>query len=39
MMLGTVFLMVLTAGIFLSWLSTYISVNRFLKMKFDELFY
>jgi cell division transport system permease protein len=39
LMLGTVFLMVLTAGIFLSWLSTYISVNRFLNMKFDELFY
>ena len=39
LMLGTVFLMVLTAGIFLSWLSTFVSVNRFLKMKFDELFY
>jgi cell division transport system permease protein len=39
LMLVTVFAMVLTAGIFLSWLSTHISVNRFLKMKFDELFY
>jgi cell division transport system permease protein len=39
LMLGTVFGMVLSTGIFLSWLSTHISVNRFLKMKFDELFY
>jgi cell division transport system permease protein len=39
LMLGTVFLVVLTAGIFISWVSTYISVNRFLNMKFDELFY
>jgi cell division transport system permease protein len=38
-MLGMVFLMVLAAGIVLSWLSTFVSVNRFLKMKFDELFY
>lgn len=37
--LGTVFLIVLATGIFLSWFSTYIAVNRFLKMKFDELFY
>jgi cell division transport system permease protein len=39
LMMGTVFLLVLTSGILLSWLSTTISVNRFLKMKFDELFY
>jgi cell division transport system permease protein len=38
-MLGIVFLLVLVMGIVLSWLSTYIAVNRFLKMKFDELFY
>ncbi len=38
-MLGMVFLMVLAAGILLSWISTHISVTRFLKMKFDELFY
>jgi cell division transport system permease protein len=37
--LGLVFLMVTLAGIVLSWLSTFFSVNRFLKMKFDELFY
>jgi cell division transport system permease protein len=37
--LGTVFLVVLATGIILSWFSTYIAVNRFLKMKFDELFY
>jgi cell division transport system permease protein len=39
LLLGMVFLMVMVAGIVLSWLSTYFSVNRFLKMKFDELFY
>lgn len=39
LLLGVVFLMVMVAGIVLSWLSTYFSVNRFLKMKFDELFY
>lgn len=38
-MLGLVFLMVLATGILLSWISTHISVNRFLKMKFDDLFY
>jgi cell division transport system permease protein len=37
--MGTVFLAVLFLGILLSWLSTRIAVNRFLKMKFDELFY
>jgi len=37
--LGIVFLMVLSMGILLSWISTRIAVNRFLKMKFDELFY
>jgi cell division transport system permease protein len=38
-MLGMVFLLVLTSGILLSWISAHISVTRFLKMKFDELFY
>jgi cell division transport system permease protein len=38
-MLGIVFLMVLTSGILMSWISAHISVNRFLKMKFDDLFY
>lgn len=37
--LGTVFVIVLAAGIILSWISTTLAVNRFLKMKFDELFY
>jgi cell division transport system permease protein len=37
--LGIVCLTVLIAGILLSWLSTYMAVNRFLKMRFDELFY
>jgi cell division transport system permease protein len=37
--LGTVFLIVLATGIILSWISTSLAVNRFLKMKFDELFY
>lgn len=39
MTLGTVFLVVLVSGIVLSWLSTIIAVNRFLKMQFDELFF
>jgi len=39
MVLGLVLAVVFIAGIFLSWLSTYMAVNRFLKMKFDELFY
>ena len=34
-----VFLLVITLGIFISWVSTYLAVNKFLKMKFDELFY
>ncbi len=37
--LGIVFLIVLILGILLSWLSTFVAVNRFLKMKFDEMFY
>jgi cell division transport system permease protein len=39
LMLGIVFLLVLCMGIILSMLSTYTAVNRFLNMKFDELFY
>ena len=39
LVLGLVLAVVFIAGIFLSWLSTYLAVNRFLKMKFDELFY
>ena len=37
--LGTVIVIVFVAGIVLSWLSTHLAVNRFLRMKFDELFY
>lgn len=37
--LGIVFLVVLILGILLSWLSSFVAVNRFLKMKFDEMFY
>ncbi len=37
--LGTVFLLVLLLGIFISVASTYFAVNKFLKLKFDELFY
>jgi cell division transport system permease protein len=36
---GYVFLIVLLLGIVLSWIFTFFAVNRFLKMKFDELFY
>jgi cell division transport system permease protein len=39
LVLGLVFMLVLCMGIILSLLSTYTAVNRFLKMKFDELFY
>lgn len=37
--LGTVVAIVFLAGIMISWLSTHLAVNRFLRMKFDELFY
>ena len=37
--LGTVIAIVFVAGMLLSWLSTHLAVNRFLRMKFDELFY
>jgi cell division transport system permease protein len=36
---GYVFLIVLLLGIVLSWIFTFFAVNRFLKLKFDELFY
>lgn len=39
LLLGAVFLIVLVLGILLSWVSTHVAVNRFLKMKFDEMFY
>lgn len=39
MVLGPVFIMVFVLGIAISWISTWFAVNKFLKMKFDELFY
>lgn len=36
---GMVFLSVLLLGILISWSSTYLAVNKFLRLKFDELFY
>jgi cell division transport system permease protein len=39
MVLGLVTALVFAVAIFLSWISTHLAVNRFLKMKFDELFY
>lgn len=37
--LGPVFIIISVAGVLLSWGSALLSVNKFLKMKFDELFY
>ena len=37
--LGPVFLLVFFLGMAISWISTWFAVNKFLKMKFDELFY
>ncbi|HAZ03416.1 MAG: cell division protein FtsX [Bacteroidetes bacterium GWF2_42_66] len=37
--LGIVFLFVLAMGILISWLSTWFAVNKFLRLRFDELFY
>ena len=37
--LGITFLAVFLFGAFISWLSTYFSVNKFLRLKFDDLFY
>ncbi len=34
-----VFIVVLALGIIISWLSTVFAVNKFLKLKFEELFY
>ena len=36
---GPVFLLVFFLGMAISWISTWFAVNKFLKMKFDELFY
>ncbi|NOR74494.1 MAG: FtsX-like permease family protein [Draconibacterium sp.] len=37
--LGAVFMLVLIFGLIISSLSTYLAVNKLLKLKFDELFY
>jgi cell division transport system permease protein len=36
---GSVFLLVIAMGVLISYLSTLLAVNKFLRMKFDELFY
>lgn len=36
---GIVFVVVLGFGIFISWFSTYLSVNKYLRIRYDELFY
>lgn len=36
---GIVFFTVMVLGIFISWASTHMAVNRFIHLKFDELFY
>lgn len=37
--LGFVFVVVISMGIIISWLSTLFAVNKFLRLRFDELFY
>lgn len=37
--LGAVYIIVVTVGIVITWLSTFFAVNKFLRLKFDELFY
>ncbi len=36
---GYVFVAVMFLGVLISWTSTYIAVNKFIRLKFDELFY
>jgi cell division transport system permease protein len=36
---GSVYLSVFVLGLLFSYLSTYFAVNKFLSMKFDEMFY
>jgi cell division transport system permease protein len=36
---GLVFVLVLILGVLISWGSTYMAVNKFIRLKFDELFY
>lgn len=37
--IGLVFIIVVILGLLFSWLSTLFAVNKFLRMKFDEMFY
>jgi len=37
--MGVVFIIVLLSGILMCWISTFFAVNKFLRLKFDELFY
>jgi len=36
---GFVFVFVVLMGMIISWVSTYLAVNKFIRLKFDELFY
>jgi len=36
---GFVFVIVMLLGVLISWSSTYMAVNKFIRLKFDELFY
>jgi len=36
---GTVFLADMLLGVLISWGSTYVAVNKFIRLKFDELYY
>jgi cell division transport system permease protein len=36
---GLVFISVILLGVLISWSSTYLAVNKFIRLKFDELFY
>ncbi|MDP2335181.1 MAG: permease-like cell division protein FtsX [Bacteroidota bacterium] len=36
---GLVFVIDLALGVLISWSSTYLAVNKFIRLKFDELFY
>lgn len=36
---GTVFMIDMVLGVLISWSSTYLAVNKFLRLRFDELFY
>lgn len=37
--LGILFLMVIVLGILLNWISTYFAINKYLRMKSDDLYY